>query len=48
MHLVHIEDKFIDFETGKFYWDDAIKDKYGLAVLAIFFYVDDLRAMVKP
>ena len=47
MHLVHIEDKFINFKTGKFDWEAAVKDKYGLAILAIFFYVDDLRAQVK-
>ena len=47
MHLVHIEDKFINFKSGKFDWEAAVKDKYGLAILAIFFYVDDLRAQVK-
>ena len=47
MHLVHIEDKFINFKTGEYDWEAATKDKYGLAILAIFFYVDDLRAQVK-
>ena len=48
IHLVHIEDKFINFETGKFDWDAAVADKYGLAILAILFYVDELRTLVKP
>ena len=47
MHLVHIEDKFINFKTGEFDWDAAVKDKYGLAILAIFFYKGDLSSVVK-
>jgi len=45
MHLVHIEDRFINFTDGTYDSTAAGADKYGYAVLAIMFDVDDMRAM---
>ena len=47
MHMVHIEDEFVRSD-GSYDLEAAKNDKYGLAVLAIFFDVDNDRAMVNP
>jgi carbonic anhydrase len=39
MHMVHIEDRYINSE-GTYNWTAALADPNGLAVLAIFFQVD--------
>ena len=45
MHMVHIEDKYIDSE-GTYDWDGALTDPNGLAVLGIFFNVDPKKPQV--
>ena len=45
MHMVHIEDKYIDSE-GTYDWAGAIADPNGLAVLAVFFQVDPKKPQV--
>ena len=45
MHMVHIEDKYIDLE-GTYDWDRALADPNGLAVLAVFFKVDPKKPQV--
>ena len=45
MHMVHIEDKYIDSE-GTFDLDGALADPNGLAVLGIFFNVDPKKPQV--
>lgn len=41
MHMVHIEDKFINFTDGTYDIGAAVADPLGLAVLGIFFQVDN-------
>lgn len=49
MHLVHIEDQFVNLTTGLYDWDGAIADPFGLAVIAIFFKVDNTKPQnMKP
>ena len=45
MHMVHIEDKYIDAE-GTYDMDGALADPNGLAVLGIFFDVDPKKPQV--
>ena len=45
MHMVHIEDKYIDSE-GTFDLTSALADPNGLAVLGIFFDVDPKKPQV--
>ena len=47
MHMVHIEDKYINKATKEYDWDGAIADPKGLAVLAMFFRVDNNKPQVK-
>jgi len=42
LHLVHVEDQFIDAD-GTVRFGDAKKDKHGIAVLGIFFDVKDMK-----
>ena len=44
MHMVHVEDRYIS--DGQIDWDGALADKYGIAVLAILFDVDDQKPQV--
>ena len=44
--MVHIEDKFVDFSTGEFDIEGALDDPLGLAVLGIFFEVDNAKPQV--
>ena len=46
MHMVHIEDRFINFATGEYDLAAAVADPKGLAVLAIFFQVDNSKPQV--
>ena len=45
MHMVHIEDKYIDAE-GTYDMDGALGDPNGLAILGIFFDVDPKKPQV--
>ena len=45
MHMVHIEDKYIDAE-GTYDMDGALDDPNGLAILGIFFDVDPKKPQV--
>ena len=45
MHMVHIEDKYIDAE-GTYDMDGALADPNGLAILGIFFDVDPKKPQV--
>jgi len=48
MHMVHVEDHHISKE-GEIDWDGAKGDKHGIAVLAIFFEVQDSKPQdMKP
>ena len=42
--MVHVEDQYIS--DGEIDWDGALADKYGIAVLAILFDVDDQKPQV--
>ncbi len=44
--MVHIEDKYIDKTTKEYDWDGALADPKGLAVLAMFFRVDNNKPQV--
>ena len=46
MHMVHIEDKFINFTTGEYDIGAAVQDPLGLAVLGMFFQVDNIKPQV--
>ena len=46
MHMVHVEDKFVDFSTGEVDLAGALEDPLGLAVLGIFFEVDNTKPQV--
>ena len=44
--MVHVEDKFVDFSTGEVDLAGALEDPLGLAVLGIFFEVDNTKPQV--
>ena len=45
MHMVHVEDNFIG-PKGLVKIGDAAAAKHGLAVLGIFFYIDNTKPQV--
>ena len=40
MHMIHIEDKYINKTTKEYDWDGALADPKGVAVMDMFFRVD--------
>ena len=44
--MVHVEDEYINFTTGEVDLGGAVADPHGLAVLGIFFQVDDDKPQV--
>ena len=46
MHMVHVEDRFIG-KNGQVDAAGAVGNKFGLAVLGIFFHVDPTKPQVK-
>lgn len=45
MHMVHVEDRYVN-EMGGIDWAGATSDKYGLAVLGVFFHVEETKPQV--
>ena len=40
MHMVHVEESYVNYD-GSIDWTSAKKDASGLAVLGVFFQVDE-------
>jgi len=43
MHMIHIEDQFIGMNTGRIRFNKAFNSPLGVAILSVFFHVDDTK-----